>query len=806
MIRGEAAGVAPPHKHRGAGKPLAGRSVLTYAQRAKAACSVCSPCCGAYGRTHGVGRGVADSSSNTGRRGGVLLVKYREEGSADEGGAAAVKESPALSKSTTGRGVEEDEGLLTHVPVVFELGKHCTFGHSFAVVGDAPELGKWDTSKSINMQWSDGDVWRAGVSLPVDTPVTFKYIELADDGHLVAWGADVAAGGNMTVTVNRSDELISGYQVTMEPPMQTDPSPAAQPYLTARLDVAALLPMSASFFKEKQLAVSAGLPAAVAEDLMTDRVLAEQGLLSDADLEAKWSVEEMSALRGQFAEAVIAESLEGPTAAAAAAAGAAVVPDAGRMSTSLDYISETSDEEAVASVAATESEVILAAVDVTDPHAAAAVDVDADDDTIAVALEEQTPPTSQDADDDIIAATESEVIITAPDNDISESPATPSATAAATRPMHDETNAAASSTSAVSDTSGTVCFSPPKDTKLVSAGPSADSVDLSTPLHKLDSKAVVEFTADGVEPIDPIHVREGLAVPGSSSSSSSHVVVTKESIVEQQQGGSPVGIADVVTPSGVAHELSGVGSHEALLVGPEQAQALGVTQGEGLSNTDNLNSTTSLDENALAAAVAAAAAAAATVRYASQTAAAEQVELEVADAEHPSQAAAAAGAAAVRYAAQRAATEAVGPAADAGKPAEAAGEDKSAAAAAASTCYAGQAAAARAQEATSDAERAARAVDERDALLHGPGSHPSVAQVMSESAVAADGAVHDAEVFGVRHVADELRAAAQDTGDDRQQGGVAVDIQAAAEEQQPSKPVKKSGNWWRWILGKADKE
>lgn len=81
-------------------------------------------------------------------------------------------------------------------------------------------------------------------------------------------------------------------------PLLFPPGPRpAQPYLTVRLDVTQLLPMSASFFKEKQLAVSAGLPAAVAEDLATDRVLVEQGLISEAELEAKWSMEEMSVLR-----------------------------------------------------------------------------------------------------------------------------------------------------------------------------------------------------------------------------------------------------------------------------------------------------------------------------------------------------------------------------------------------------------------------------------------------------------------------------------------------------------------------------
>lgn len=43
-------------------------------------------------------------------------------------------------------------GLLTQVPVVFELGKHCTFGHSFAIVGETPELGEWDTTKAARME------------------------------------------------------------------------------------------------------------------------------------------------------------------------------------------------------------------------------------------------------------------------------------------------------------------------------------------------------------------------------------------------------------------------------------------------------------------------------------------------------------------------------------------------------------------------------------------------------------------------------------------------------------------------------
>lgn len=38
------------------------------------------------------------------------------------------------------------------VPVVFELGKHCTFGHVFAIVGSSRELGNWDPNKAVKLK------------------------------------------------------------------------------------------------------------------------------------------------------------------------------------------------------------------------------------------------------------------------------------------------------------------------------------------------------------------------------------------------------------------------------------------------------------------------------------------------------------------------------------------------------------------------------------------------------------------------------------------------------------------------------
>lgn len=67
------------------------------------------------------------------------------------------------------------------------------------------------------MQWSEGDVWRACVSLPLDTPVSFKYIQVDGSGRLQGWGQDLAGGSNLSVLVTPSDEVMSGLQLILEP-------------------------------------------------------------------------------------------------------------------------------------------------------------------------------------------------------------------------------------------------------------------------------------------------------------------------------------------------------------------------------------------------------------------------------------------------------------------------------------------------------------------------------------------------------------------------------------------------------------
>jgi hypothetical protein len=64
-------------------------------------------------------------------------------------------------------------------------------------------------------------VWHTSVPLPIDTPIAFKYVELGPAGQLVAWGQDLCAGGNMSVMVEPAQDYVTGFTVTLDPPMPT---------------------------------------------------------------------------------------------------------------------------------------------------------------------------------------------------------------------------------------------------------------------------------------------------------------------------------------------------------------------------------------------------------------------------------------------------------------------------------------------------------------------------------------------------------------------------------------------------------
>lgn len=60
-------------------------------------------------------------------------------------------------------------------------------------------------------------MWRGSVTLPLDQPVAFKYIQVNAGGGLVAWGQDIAGGNNITLEVTKSDDDTGGLSLTLEP-------------------------------------------------------------------------------------------------------------------------------------------------------------------------------------------------------------------------------------------------------------------------------------------------------------------------------------------------------------------------------------------------------------------------------------------------------------------------------------------------------------------------------------------------------------------------------------------------------------
>lgn len=55
------------------------------------------------------------------------------------------------------------------VKVMFSIPFKTTWGQCLYVTGNASDLGAWVMEKSVPMKWSDGDVWRAHIEVPVDT-------------------------------------------------------------------------------------------------------------------------------------------------------------------------------------------------------------------------------------------------------------------------------------------------------------------------------------------------------------------------------------------------------------------------------------------------------------------------------------------------------------------------------------------------------------------------------------------------------------------------------------------------------------
>jgi len=101
-----------------------------------------------------------------------------------------------------------DAGHWPQVALTFEVTKDDTqFGDTLYLVGDLPELGKWDPAKAVEFDSSDWPLWRTELTLPAGVRAEYKLIIKHEDGK-VTW----TEGPNQTLRVptGTTEHLVTG--------------------------------------------------------------------------------------------------------------------------------------------------------------------------------------------------------------------------------------------------------------------------------------------------------------------------------------------------------------------------------------------------------------------------------------------------------------------------------------------------------------------------------------------------------------------------------------------------------------------
>ncbi|CAI5484370.1 unnamed protein product [Closterium sp. Yama58-4] len=101
---------------------------------------------------------------------------------------------PAVAVAAT---AESAADSAKGVKVQITLVRECGFGQAFGVVGGSPELGQWEPSRALQMEWSPGHVWSAQTVLPAGSRIEFKIIMVTENGDIV-W----QPGPNKTAVVS----------------------------------------------------------------------------------------------------------------------------------------------------------------------------------------------------------------------------------------------------------------------------------------------------------------------------------------------------------------------------------------------------------------------------------------------------------------------------------------------------------------------------------------------------------------------------------------------------------------------------
>ncbi|KAL1543552.1 hypothetical protein AAHA92_20514 [Salvia divinorum] len=104
--------------------------------------------------------------------------------------ANCVSSISSASSSQNNMGSEAIQTVNSDQPktvrVRFKLHKQCAFGQQFLVVGDDPNLGLWDPSEGVPLNWSEGHVWTAEVDVPCSKVISYKFV-LVEMAGAVMW-------------------------------------------------------------------------------------------------------------------------------------------------------------------------------------------------------------------------------------------------------------------------------------------------------------------------------------------------------------------------------------------------------------------------------------------------------------------------------------------------------------------------------------------------------------------------------------------------------------------------------------------
>lgn len=108
-----------------------------------------------------------------------MLPPFRLRGEREGGRDSACWLCTGCTRCTTGRPPAPLQISAARVQVAL--------GESVRVVGSGEALGEWDAHRGVQLQWSEGHVWRASAALPAESKVSFKFVKLSQDGGFVEW-------------------------------------------------------------------------------------------------------------------------------------------------------------------------------------------------------------------------------------------------------------------------------------------------------------------------------------------------------------------------------------------------------------------------------------------------------------------------------------------------------------------------------------------------------------------------------------------------------------------------------------------